>query len=353
MKSSLLHTETRRVSGKGAGLRIAILGTRGIPNRYGGFEQISETLAAGLVQRGHEVTVYCSALHPDKSSYWHGVRRILCADPEDRLGTFGQFLYDRNCLKHARNMDGLEWKRSKYSAPVRRFLRSAEAWAVRYSHSHIADSPVIKSYLDDQYGINARFIPYGANVQHHRSADALLPYQLAPYSYFMLMARMEPENHVLEILDGYMQSSSEKPMIVVGNTANRYGQKLLQRFHSAPGIHFLGGIFNQEVVHQLRGQASLYFHGHSVGGTNPSLLEAMASGALIAAHRNPFNEAVLAKDAYYFSHPSEVAHLILQLQGTDEERRTSVQQKIAAQFNWERVIDQYEQIIHETCTARP
>ena len=191
-------------------LRIALLGTRGIPNRYGGFEQISETLAAGLVARGHSVTVYCSSQHPDKSVWWKGVRRVLCTDPEDRLGTFGQFLYDRNCIRHARregydallfmgytsssvwgpwfprrcailsNMDGLEWKRSKYSAPVRRFLRRAEAWAVRYSHRHIADSPVIKEYLDERYGIDSAYIPYGAEVQHSHEAGALQPYGLKP-----------------------------------------------------------------------------------------------------------------------------------------------------------------------------
>ncbi|RYY90303.1 MAG: DUF1972 domain-containing protein, partial [Chitinophagaceae bacterium] len=307
-------------------LRIAILGTRGIPNRYGGFEQISETLAEGLLRRGHTVTVYCSDTHPDKSAQWHGIQRVLCKDPETKLGTFGQFLYDRACLQHARgedydallfmgytsssvwgpwfprncailsNMDGLEWKRSKYSLPVQRFLRAAEALAVRYSQRHIADSPVIKQYLDERYGISSTYIPYGAEVQRHRSPAALEPLELQPDGYFMLMARMEPENHVAEILEGYAASGSTKAMVVVGSTANRYGQALARRYEKHTGVRFLGSIFDQELVHQLRAQASLYFHGHSVGGTNPSLLEAMGSGALIAAHRNPFNATVLGED---------------------------------------------------------
>lgn len=363
-------------------LRLAILGTRGIPNRYGGFEQISETLSAGLAARGHAVTVYCSGHHPDKSTLWNGVRRVRCTDPEPRLGTAGQFLYDRNCLHHAAtqgydallfmgytsssvwgpwyprrcailsNMDGLEWKRSKYAAPVRRFLRRAEAWAVRYSHRHIADSPVIKQYLDARYGIDSVYIPYGATVQRHPSAQALAPFGLQPDHYFMLMARMEPENHVAEILEGYVRSGSGKPMLVVGNTDNRYGTALRKRFGSNRGIRFLGGLFNQDCVHQLRAQASLYLHGHSVGGTNPSLLEAMGSGALIAAHRNPFNEAVLGADGLYFETPAELAPLLRACSHTAGwAQRQRHQQTITQRYSWTPVIDQYEQLIYQTCLA--
>ncbi|TCZ70602.1 DUF1972 domain-containing protein [Flaviaesturariibacter aridisoli] len=363
-------------------LRIALLGTRGIPNRYGGFEQISETLAAGLAARGHAVTVYCSGTHPDKSPSWQGVRRVLCTDPEERLGTFGQFLYDRNCLRHAAregydallflgytsssvwgpwfprgcailsNMDGLEWKRSKYAAPVRRFLRRAEAWAVRYSHRHIADSPVIKEYLDARYGIDSVYIPYGAEVRRDHDAATLALYGLQPDNYYMLMARMEPENHVAGILEGYVRSGSARSMLVVGNAANRYGSILRKRFSRHTGIRFLGPLFDQETVHQLRAQATLYFHGHSVGGTNPSLLEAMASGAFIAAHRNPFNSRILGEDGLYFTTADEVAQLIKEHHETAiRPQRARHQLKIERDYAWTPVIDLYEQVIYQTCRA--
>ncbi|RYY39142.1 MAG: DUF1972 domain-containing protein [Chitinophagaceae bacterium] len=383
MKTSLLHSTSHRVHAAGSSLHIAILGTRGIPNRYGGFEQVSESLAEGLVRRGHQVTVYCSAQHPDKSSHWRGVRRVLCKDPEHRLGTFGQFIYDAHCIRHARsegydallflgytsssvwgpffprncailsNMDGLEWRRSKYSAPVRRFLRTAEALAVRYSHRPIADSPVIKEYLDARYGIDSVYIPYGASVQTNRDAGALAPFAVAPFDYFMLMARMEPENHIAEILEGYAGSGSAKKMIVVGNRANAYGKKLHARFAGVPGVRFTGSIFNQHTVHQLRSQSALYFHGHSVGGTNPSLLEAMGSGALVAAHRNPFNERILAADGLYFRDAREVSALMSIDFEPNDERRLRHQQKIAMEYSWEPVIDQYEQLMYQSCAARP
>jgi glycosyltransferase involved in cell wall biosynthesis len=360
-------------------LRIAIIGTRGIPNRYGGFEQISETLSEGLLRRGHAVTVYCSGSHPDKSTDWKGVRRVLCNDPEGRLGTFGQFLYDRNCIRHARgegydallfmgytsssiwgpwfpkkcailsNMDGLEWKRSKYAAPVQRFLKQAESWAVRFSHGYIADSPVIRDYLKERYGIEARYIPYGAAVNNTFDQSIPYLYGLEPGQYFMLMARMEPENHVAEILEGYVSSDSQKKMLVVGSTGNGFGGSLLRKFGSHPGICFIGGLFDQGSVHALRAQAALYFHGHSVGGTNPSLLEAMGSGALIAAHRNPFNECILGQDGFYFSTAAEVATL---MQGVTrhqhEERCLRHQERVRTLYAWEPVIEQYESLIRET-----
>jgi glycosyltransferase involved in cell wall biosynthesis len=279
-------------------MRIAILGTRGIPNRYGGFEQISETLAGGLVARGHQVTVYCPHHHPCADDVWNGIRRIQCHDPE-HLRTFGQFIYDLNCIKHARsegfdawlfmgytsssvwarwfpktsailsNMDGLEWRRSKYAAPVRRFLRYAEKLAVKHSKGHIADSPVIKEWLQERYGIDSRYIPYGAVVREDKNAAALARYGLEPGKYFMVMARMEPENHIDIILEGYARSGTDKHLVVVGNTGNRYGTSLVRRYGKLSGLHFAGAIFDQEIVHQLRAQAALYFHGHSVGGTNP------------------------------------------------------------------------------------
>ena len=173
-------------------MKLAIIGTRGIPNRYGGFEQISEYLSAGLAARGYEVSVYCSSDHPYKKNQWQGIELIHCYDAEKYFPTAGQFLYDWNCIRDARkrnfdvllfmgytsssiwgkwfpekslvisNMDGLEWKRVKYSKPVRFFLRHAEKLSVRFSHFHIADSPAIKEYLDDKYGIQPEYIPYCA-----------------------------------------------------------------------------------------------------------------------------------------------------------------------------------------------
>src|SRR5476651_2626787 len=357
-------------------LRIAILGTRGIPNFYGGFEHISEYVSAGLVNRGHSVTVYNSHNHPYREDTWHGVNIIHCYDPEYAIGTAGQFIYDYNCIKDARkknfdvvlimgytsssvwgklypkqsviitNMDGMEWKRSKYSKPVQRFLKYAEKLAVKHSDYYISDAIAIKTYLGEKYGIDSRYIPYGADLlTEDERVDQ--PSQVVNPDYFLLMARMEPENNIETILEGFNNSDSKKDFKVLGDTSNRFGRFITNRFKNDERIQFQGAIFDNVKVRALQNNSYLYFHGHSVGGTNPSLLEAMASEALIAAHNNPFNKAVLNSDAFYFSDSTEVRHIVETVQ-RDEAGTRMVKnnlQKIQYQFNWENIIDQYEEYI--------
>jgi glycosyltransferase involved in cell wall biosynthesis len=360
-------------------LRIGILGTRGIPNYYGGFEHISEYVSAGLVRKGHSVTVYNSHNHPYAASNWNGVDIVHCYDPEYLIGTAGQFAYDFNCLRDARtrnfdvvllmgytsssvwgrmyppnsaiitNMDGLEWKRSKYSKPVQRFLKYAEMLAVKYSQFYIADSKVIGSYLKDKYSIDSRYIPYGADLFSEEEREQLDKTDAQKEDYFLLMARMEPENNIEAILEGFNESASAKNFKVLGDTGNRFGKYITHRFRNDSRIQFKGSIFDNAVVRSLQNNSYLYFHGHSVGGTNPSLLEAMASEALIAAHNNPFNKSVLQSDAFYFDNAAEVRRLVENVQRHDTER-TMVKNnlhKIQYQFNWEKVIDEYEEFILE------
>jgi len=229
-------------------LRIAILGTRGIPNYYGGFEHISEYVSEGLVKRGHSVTVYNSHNHPYKENYWNGVEIVHCYDPEYLVGTAGQFVYDLNCLLDARkkkfdvvllmgytsssiwgrlypekstiitNMDGLEWKRSKYSKKVQQFLKYAEKLAVKYSQFYISDSLVIKSYLGEKYNIQSKYIPYGADLFSEEEREQVENSEALKEDYFLLMARMEPENNIETILEGFNNSSSRRKFKVLGDT---------------------------------------------------------------------------------------------------------------------------------------
>jgi len=356
-------------------LKIAILGTRGIPNHYGGFEHISEYVSAGLVDRGHTVTVYNSHNHPYTKDSWNGVNIIHCYDPEYLIGSAGQFVYDLNCIRDARkrdfdvilimgytsssvwgrlypkqsaivtNMDGLEWKRSKYSKPVQNFLKYAEKLAVKHSQYYVSDSIVIKQYLARKYDINSRYIPYGADMITPLEREQITPAEAAKEDYFLLMARMEPENNIETILDGYNQSNSVKPFKVLGDTGNRFGKFITHKFQNDSRIEFKGSIFDTAKVRALQNNSYLYFHGHSVGGTNPSLLEAMASEALIAAHNNPFNQAVLNTDAFYFSNPADVKQLVENVQRHENEKVmvNNNLQKIKHLFNWESVVDGYEQ----------
>jgi len=364
-------------------LRIAILGTRGIPNHYGGFEHISEYVSAGLVKKGHSVTVYNSHNHPYIADNWNGVKIQHCYDPEYLIGTAGQFVYDLNCLMDARrqnydvvllmgytscsiwgnlypkkstiitNMDGLEWKRSKYSKKVQQFLKYAEKLAIKHSQFYISDSRVIKDYLEGKYHIHSEYIPYGADVYTDQEREQFDTVDALKEDYFLLMARMEPENNIETILEGFNNSNSRKKFKVLGDTGNRFGKFITHRFKNDDRIEFKGSIFDTTRVRALQNNSYLYFHGHSVGGTNPSLLEAMASEALIAAHNNPFNKSVLHSDAFYFSDATEVQQIVENVQRKETERnmvRNNLH-KIADQFNWEKIIDEYESFILE-CHGR-
>jgi len=172
------------------------------------------------------------------------------------------------------NMDGLEWKRTKFNPTVQRFLRKAEAWAVRNSDALVADSTGIQDYLQKEYQVASTFIAYGAEVYSQVPEDELINYNVAKNSYFLLIARLEPENNVEVILDGYAKSKSTLPFLVIGNHQTAFGNYLKQKFEAVKSIRFLGGIYDLQKLNQLRANCKFYFHGHTVGGTNPSLLEA-------------------------------------------------------------------------------
>ncbi len=366
-------------------MKIAIIGTRGIPNQYGGFEQLAEYLSLGLVNKGHEVFVYNSHNHVFKPDMWNDVHIIHCYDPEKNMGTAGQFIYDLNCVLDARkrkfdvllilgytsisvwgrlfprkavtviNMDGLEWKRTKYSAPVQKFLRYAEGLAVKCCNYFIADSTAIQSYLKDKYGIASEYIAYGAELLGNEEESLLTEFKVVKYDYFMVMARMEPENNIETILDGFSASDSRKRMLVIGNTGNTFGRHVTRKFRHDQRIHFAGPIYHAKTVHTLKTFSSLYFHGHSVGGTNPSLLEAMASRALIAAHDNPFNKAILGEDALYFSGAQDVKNLVENAGRRPNETDKIADKMIGAnlrkvieKYSWDRITDQYAQCIDKS-----
>lgn len=360
-----------------SGLRIGILGTRGIPNRYGGFEQCAEYLAAGLVEKGHEVWVYNSHDHEYQQSEWNDVHIVHCFDPEKKIGTAGQFIYDLNCIRDARkrsfdvllqlgytsnsiwykvwpkncknvvNMDGLEWKRSKYSSKVQKFLKHAEKWAALNADVLVADSPGIQKHLLETYNKPSHFIAYGADLFETPDENIIKPYDVRPYGYNMLMARMEPENNIEMILKAHAMSGTERRLLVIGKTENEFGQRMVEQYGKKPGICFLGGIYDINIINNLRYYAHLYFHGHSVGGTNPSLLEAMASNSLIAAHNNDFNRGVLGDDAFYFSTAQELTDIIRNTKSKKEHSSftDNNHKKIRDQYNWPRIVDEYEKVL--------
>jgi glycosyltransferase involved in cell wall biosynthesis len=358
-------------------LTIGILGTRGIPNHYGGFEQLAEYLSMGLSRKGHKVLVYNPHNHPYKAGKWKGVSITHCYSMEHIAGTAGQFIYDLNCILDARkrnldvllilgytsmsvwgklfpkkstiiiNMDGFEWKRAKYSNLVQKFLLYAEKLAVTHSRYYVADSTKIQSYLQNKYGIGSRHIAYGAELFSNEAEELLAFYYTKRNDYYLLIARIEPENNIEMILDGFAASNSERKFIVIGNAQNEFGEHLLAKFGTDKRIQFAGTMYDKRIKHSLCCYSAMYFHGHSTGGTNPSLLEAMASRALIAAHDNEFNREILDGNAYYFSDAAQVQRLIENNSRNQKETAMIANnlKNIELQYNWESIVNQYEAYI--------
>lgn len=357
-------------------MKIAILGTRGIPNHYGGFEQFAEYLSLGLVKRNHDVTVYNSHSHPFKDKEYHGVKIKHIYDPESKIGTAGQFIYDLLCIIDTRkenfdiilqlgytsssiffdlhpknckvvtNMDGLEWKRTKYSNKVQKFLQWAESLAAKKSDYMISDSIGIQNYIKNKYSKDTIYIPYGSYVIENYDDNTCIEYNVEKNNYDMLIARLEPENSIEIILDGVINSTSKRKFLVIGKHETKYGEYLKNKFKSSENIIFVGGVYNQSKLDNLRYFSNLYFHGHTVGGTNPSLLEAMGSKALICANNNQFNSTILEKDAFYFNDFSDITKILNTVK--KENYLNFIEsniEKIKNIYEWENIISQYESFL--------
>ena len=356
-------------------MKIAILGTRGIPNNYGGFEQCAEYLSVGLVERGHDVSVYSPNFHPYKNDTFKGVKIIRKASPQNIFGnSASNFIYDYLCLKDAvrqdfdiilelglitaslsiifcrhrgkviaTNIDGLEWKRSKWNPIIQRVTKTLEKYGVKYSDYLIADNVGIQEYLHDEYGRDSEFIAYGAVDIKQPNSDCLLEYGLTKNEYFLSIARLEPENNLEMMFDAYILSNTPTPYFVIGNHLTPYGDYLKDKYRDK-GIIFLGGIFNKQHLDNIRYYSKYYLHGHSVGGTNPALLEAMAARALILAHNNQFNKPVIEGNAFYFSNSNELETLLNDHRILDQKKKFVSNNliKIDKIYKWSVVINQYE-----------
>lgn len=359
-------------------LRIAIAGSRGIPNNYGGFEQCAENLSVLLVKAGHQVTVYNPAYHDYTHEEFEGVRIRRMTNPERLIGTAGNFMYDYLCMRNAlreqcdillvlgyttasvffpllnrrgsmlvTNMDGLEWKRDKWNAFVKKLARWFEALGARYSDALVSDNGEIRNYLLKEYGKDSTFIAYGAEVFDSPDPNVPAHYELKPREYDLLIARLEKENNVQTILDGVVAAGVPVPFLVIGRYDTAYGEWLRRRYAPYAGIRFMGGIYNQVHLNNLRWFGRYYFHGHSVGGTNPSLLEAMASGAYILSHDNLFNRDVLGAHAWYFTSPDGVKKLLLEQELLEQKRADYTEANMArirSQYNWEKIAGEYESL---------
>lgn len=368
--------------------KISIIGTRGIPNNYGGFEKFTEVLSKSLVQKGCNVLVSCEKPQVDEYiTNYYGVELFYfpIKPPKSAILRYiYEFFYDAYSLYIASkrsevvymlgysasffffiprlfgkelwvNPDGIEWRRSKFNIILKFLLKFSEKLMTFWADEIIADSIEIKKYLDSHYNINSRYISYGVYKPSKQIWDVKkLPNILKDAdnlkeSYWLVVARLEPENNIDVIIEAYKNSNTEKPLIVVGNFSSvHYENRIRNIAENDNQVIFLGGIYNKALLNMLRQNCFAYIHGHSVGGTNPSLLETMAMKNIIVVHDNEFNREVCNDTALYFV---DVQTLKDQIETIEEnfgkflELKEKAYQRVINDYSWKKIVDQYEKML--------
>jgi len=361
-------------------VKIAILGTRGIPNSYGGFERFAEVLSQILVARGHLVYV----LSPTFNGKGRSVTRLSSMLFLVNVGVgkhlphnFQTLHYDLKSLCWANteeidvilecghsfapwlplfkktfrqkivvNLDGLEHKRSKWSKPAKLFLRFSEYMAVHFVARLVCDNQALVSYYAASYGVKPKVIPYGAfPLGEIPPRDVLAMYGIFE-PYYLMVSRLTPENNIEMIARSFVALGEN--LIIIGRYDTRFGESLYRKFEHFKNIRFLGPNFNQDDLNALRYHSLAYIHGHTVGGTNPSLLEAMACKCFVIAHDNPFNREVLGDEGWYFDRTTELKDRSREFGRVPGmcvlKAKQSNYTRIKNLYSWEAVADSYEEL---------
>lgn len=357
-------------------VHIAMVGTRGVPARYGGFETAVEEVGQRLVRAGHQVRVYCRGA--DRSLDEHlGMQRVtLPAVPRTQFETLshsalsvGHLLGRRTdvaivfnaanaillpAIKAARipvavHVDGLEWQRAKWGKLGRRWYLWGERMAVRWADELIADSVGIQDYYRTEHATPSRLLTYGAPILTELDERPLAEIGLRPNGYHLAVARLEPENHVDVIVEAYRASAAKLPLVVVGSVPypSEHEKSVTASASADPRIRMLGGVWDQHLLDMLYAHAASYLHGHSVGGTNPSLLRAMGAGAPCVAFDVGFNRDVLGATGSYFADAAQLTPLIEAAERDVEAARLrgdAAQLRASRLYRWDDVAVGYEQM---------
>lgn len=364
-------------------MHISMLGTRGVPARYGGFETAVEEIGRRLVAQGHRITVYCRGeSHPRE---FMGMRRVnlpylptssaetlshsllsavhLVATGADACIVFNAAnvpvvpIIKRRGIPVAVHVDGLEWQRGKWGRRGQGYYQWAEARAVQWADALISDAVGIQDYYIEKFGAESVFIPYGAPRVDEPQLEKLDQMGLTPGKFHLVVARMEPENHLELILEGYRASRAALPLIVVGSVPRptKYQSQIIEMAARDSRVSLVGSVWDQGLLDTLYTTAALYIHGHSVGGTNPSLLRAMGAGARTTAIDVVFNREVLGDTGTFFTSPGELAAAI---ESTESDLPAAVEigkrsrDRATRLYDWDVVADQYLELCMELAATR-
>jgi glycosyltransferase involved in cell wall biosynthesis len=358
---------------------LNIMGTRGVPAAHGGFETFAERLALYLVSRGITVAVYCQsdgAVDLDgREDTWRCIHRAHFGTRHG--GVLGTMEFDLACVRQVlkqpgcdlvlgyntaifnvlqrlkkrqvyMNMDGIEWKRAKWSLPAKLWLLMNELIGANLCDIPIADHPAIGAHVAKRSRTAPVVIPYGADIVGAAQDGPVRDLSLLPGKYFVSIARIEPENSIKEFVRAFTAADTDMDLLVLGriDPDNAYQQSVLAAGNDR--VHFPGAIYDDHIVKSLRFHARAYFHGHQVGGTNPSLVEALGAGNAVIAHDNIFNRWTAGPGQHYFdSVDSCTAHI--QTLASDDlalyKSRIAARERHAVEFRWHNVLGQYEALM--------
>ena len=357
---------------------IRILGTRGVPAAHGGFETFAEHLALYLVKKGWRVVVYCQedGGGPIFEDVWHGVERVHI--PVTQSGPKGTIVFDWQATAHAArhndlcltlgyntaifctllrlkgkpnliNMDGIEWSRAKWGIAAKTWFWLND-WAGCWLGNHlVADHPQIKLHLQSRVSANKiTMIPYGADAVSSAPVEPVLTLGLEPGRFLTVIARAEPENSILEIVQGFSMKSRGYQLVVLGNYQESNVYHCAIKAAASAEVRFVGAIYDKAVVQALRFHSAAYVHGHQVGGTNPSLVEALGAGNAVIAHDNCFNRWVVGDGAVYFNGANGFSACLDDLLANPDKLQNLSQQsrrRFMEAFTWPDVLAQYEALL--------
>lgn len=321
--------------------QVAVIGTVGLPANYGGFETLTSHLVEHLEER-YDLTVYCSGVSYPKNSRMDKYRKARLKYLPFKANGIQSIIYDTVSIIHALfyadvllvlgvagawifpfvrlftnkkiivSIDGIEWKRDKWNLPARMYLWWAEKDAVRFSHIDISDNEGIQNYTALRYGSLSRIVEYGADhvmrVGIEKDDKIKYPFLNEPYAFGV--CRIEPENNVAQIVEAFAKSDS-LPLVMVGNwDSSDYGRNIRKKYAGDKKLFLLDAIYDQKALDLLRSNTSLYVHGHSAGGTNPSLVEAMYLGLPIVCYGVIYNKVTTENQAIYFSDTEDLIQII-------------------------------------------
>ena len=358
-------------------MRIAILGTRGIPASYGGFETFAEHLSTRLAARGHEVTVYCRAhyVSPRQLQY-HGVRLKVLPTIRHKyfdtvVHTFFSAIhavskrYDAvlicNCANApfspiirltgtpvAINVDGLEHKRKKWSWLARRYYRFAEYLSTLLPNEMVTDAQVIQDYYLARHNAPSTMIAYGSEVERRPNRDTVRKWRVEPNRYVLYVSRLEPENNAHLVIEAFKKVRTAYRLLIIGDApyAEQYINSLKASARGDKRIIFTGFVFGQD-YRALQQNAYCYVHATEVGGTHPALLEAMGYGNCVLTLATPENMEVVGEAGVPYIDEFDLAEKlkrVLRDGSLVQAYRHRAQQRIQKHYDWETVVDQYEQL---------